>query len=62
MDKNLIRTRSTKIAFWARRNAHLVYPVKSARQWFELARKTAKREGDKPFVQELTRIEDGIIN
>ena len=62
MNKDLIRKRSTGIAFWARRNVHLVYPVKSARQWFELARQAATREGDKLFVQELTKIEDGIIN
>lgn len=62
MDKDLIRKRSTGIAFWARRNVQLVYPVQLARKWFELARKTAKREGDKLFVQELTKIEDGIIN
>ena len=62
MNKDLIRKRSTGIAFWARRNVHLVYPVQLARKWFVLARKTAKREGDKLFVQELTKIEDGIIN
>lgn len=62
MDKNLIRQRSTSIAFWARRNVHLVYPIQFARRWFVLARKTASREGDKPFIQELNRIEDGIIN
>ena len=62
MDKQLILSRSTGIAFWARRNVHLIYPVKAARRWFVLARKTAKREGDKLFAQELTKIEDGIIN
>ena len=62
MNKDLIRKRSTDMAFWARRNAHLVFPVKSTRKWFELARKAATREGDKLFAQELTKIEDGIIN
>ena len=62
MDKDLIRKRSTGIAFWARRNVHLVYPVKAARRWFVLARKTASREGDKLFVQELTKIENGILS
>ena len=62
MNKDLIRNRSTGIAFWARRNVHFIYPIIVARKWFWLARKTARRQGDLPFEVELSHIENSIIN
>ena len=62
INKDLIRNRSTKIAFWARKNVHSVYPITIARKWFWLARKMARQQGDLPFEVELTHIENIIIN
>ena len=62
MNKDLIRNRSTGIAFWARRNVHFIYPIIVARKWFWLARKTAHRHGDLDFELELSQIENTIIN